>query len=75
MIDDVVARLAPEIVDAAEIEQHRVPVVFQGFEPRAKLRRFDALDNCVVDVRSETRWIERGAGNRRRLRAGHRLSS
>ena len=39
MIDDVEARRAPEIVDGAEIEQHRVSLGFEGFQARAQLRR------------------------------------
>ena len=75
MVDDVETRLALEIIDGAEIEQHRVAIVLERFEARAQLRGRNALDRRIVDWRTQARRIDRSAGDRRSLRARHGASS
>ena len=71
MIDDVEARLAFEVVDAADIEQHREALRAQLREPRAQLHGRNPLDLGVGDLGANGGWVERGAGDRRNLRTRH----
>ncbi len=65
MIDDVEPRVARQIVDRREIEQHRISFGFERFQPRAQRLHFDAFDDGVIDRRAHARRIDRGTRDRR----------
>src|SRR5579884_1322009 len=71
MVDDVEARLAFEVIDAADVEQHGKALAFERDQTGAQLGGFDAFDDRIVDRGSDGGRIERSRADRRRLRTRH----
>jgi hypothetical protein len=64
MVDDVKARIAFEVIDATDIEQHRKARGLQPFERCAHVGRTDAHDARVSNVGPHGRWVESGGPGR-----------
>jgi hypothetical protein len=72
MINDVETRLAPRIVDAADIEQHRETLALEAFEGGTQVSRGYANDAGVGNVRPNGRRVEGSAPGRGSLGTWHR---